>query len=292
MSIKQPPAHWRIGLMIALLLVGASVAMSQATKELRIVFIAYQNPDRLVEDLRPVVQYLEKSLGMRVKQFVSTNYAGIVEALRNETADVGFMGPLQYVIAHDKAGAKAILGEVYGDSSTYVSKIFVRKDSGISTLEDLRGKTIAFVDPISSSGYLYPLTIFRDQGLLKGRPEDFFKKAYFAGGDEQAIRAVYNKFVDAAGIGEFAYSLLRGEERGEVISIAHSRPIPSHCVVVRNGLDAETTRKVREAFLALNKGPDKRLLKNLYNVDGYIKVDHETYRDVQNIAKEYGFVDP
>ena len=280
------------GLTLALLLTMGHTALAQASakEELRIAFIAYQNPDRLAEDVKPVVQYLEKSLGRNVKQFVSTNYAGIVEALKNNTADVGFMGPLQYIIAHEKAGAEAILGEVYGESTTYVSKIFVRKDSGIKILEGLRGKSIAFVDPISSSGYLYPLSIFRDKGLLADKPEDFFKKAYFAGGDEQAIRAVFNNFVAAAGIGEFAYSLLRPEERDQVITIATSRPIPSHCIVVRGGLAPDLKSKLSDVFLALNQGENKHLLKNLYGVDGYVKVDNETYAPVKKIAQEHGLV--
>ena len=122
------------------------------------------------------------------------------------TADVGFMGPLQYVIAHQQSGAVPILGEVYSGSPTYLSKIFVRKDSGIESPAELRGKTMAFVDPLSSSGYLFPLDTFRQAGLITSAEdaETFFRKIYFAGGDEQAIRAVLNKFVDAAGVGQYS----------------------------------------------------------------------------------------
>ena len=300
MSIKKSPAYKQIGLLMALLLLSASGAISEAAKEnpgeaakkeLRIVFIAYQNPDRLADDVRPVVQYLEKYLDRKVKQFVSTNYAGIVEALRSGTADVGFMGPLQYIIAHDQAGAKAILGEVYGDSPTYVSKIFVRKDSGLKTLADLKGKTIAFTDPISSSGYLYPLDLFKSEGLLRGPPEKYFRRIYFAGGDEQAIRAVYNGFVDSAGIGQFAYNLLRAEERDEVVFIGESKRLPSHCIVVRRGLSDEDVAKLKNVFLALNEGSHKDLLKMLYGVDGYVEVSHEDYLQVEEIARAHGFFD-
>ena len=202
----------------------------------RIVFIAYENPDQLLENVDPVVEYLEQALDREVRAFVATDYAGVVEALRNKTADVGFMGPLQYIMAHTHAGALPLLGEIYNGKATYVSRIFVRKDSGISNLADLRGKSIAFVDPISSSGYMYPLNIFRDAGLLEGPPESFFGRVYFAGGDEQSIRAVYHGFVDAAGIGQYAYNLLRPEERDEVVFMAESRTIPSHCLVARKGL--------------------------------------------------------
>ena len=273
------------------LTVGLQAAGRREPEPLRIVFIAYENPDQLLENVDPVVDYLVQELGHEVRAFVATDYAGVVEALRNETADVGFMGPLQYIMAHEQAGALPLLGEIYNGKATYVAKIFVRKDSGIGKLEDLRGKSIAFVDPISSSGYMYPLNIFRDAGVFQGTPESFFRRVYFAGGDEQSIRAVYYGFVDAAGIGQYSYNLLRGQERDEVIPIAESRAIPSHCLVARKGLAAKLSKSLTAALLALNaEGEHHHLLKYLYSVDGYVEVEHETYAEVEAIAKAYGFI--
>jgi phosphonate transport system substrate-binding protein len=260
---------------------------------LRIAFIAYQNPDQLLESVEPVAAYLESAIGRPIKAFAATDYAGIVEALKAGTADVGFMGPLQYVIAHQQSGAVPILGEIYSGSPTYLSKIFVRKDSGIESPAELRGKTMAFVDPLSSSGYLFPLDTFRQAGLITSAEdaETFFRKIYFAGGDEQAIRAVLNKFVDAAGVGQYSVRLLRPEEREQLVAIADSRPIPSHCVVVRAGLDAGVVTALRNALLALNQGDHHDLLKNLYAVDGYVPADDATYAEVAALARQYGFLE-
>lgn len=278
-------------LVSALVLGGA--ALHAEDEPLRIVFIAYENPNQLAENVEPVVDYLEERLGTKVEHFAATDYAGVVEALRHGSADVGFMGPLQYVMARKQAGAYPILGEIYNGEATYHSRIFVRKDSGIDSLEDLRGKTIAFVDPISSSGYMYPLDAFIQAGLLASRDdvEKFFGRTYFAGGDEQAIRAVLNKFVDAAGVGEFAWSLLRGDERNQVRWIAESRPIPSHCVVVRKDLSKEHVEAFKKALLELQGGPNAELLQHLYGVDGYVEVGPETYAEVEKVATSYGFLD-
>lgn len=281
-----------LGLVILCAVMFLGPSAEAAPAPLRIVFIAYQNPNQLVEDVRPVVAYLEGRLGREVEYFTATDYAAVVEALRNETADVGFMGPLQYLMAHEHAGARPILGEIYSGSSSYRSRIFVRKDSGIRELKDLKGKNFAFVDPISSSGYLYPLEIFVDAGLIENRDQTdrFFRRSYFAGGDEQALRAVLNGFVDAAGIGQYSFSLLRGEERDQVVSIADSKPIPSHCVVVRQGLEEAAANSLRDALLALNEGEDRPLLKYLYNVDGYVAVDHQTFAGVEALARKHGFL--
>lgn len=284
----------RITVCLMLSLAAAFAAPSEASaaskSELTIVFIAYQNPEQLAEDVEPVVAYLEKELGVSIKHFVATNYAAVVEALKNGTADMGFMGPLQYVMAHHYAGAEPLLGEVYKGKSTYTSRIFVRKDRAFKSLADLRGKSIAFVDPISSSGYLYPMELFKSKGLLKKDASEFFKRHYFAGGDEQAIRAVFNGFVDAAAIGEFSYSLLRPEERSEIVVLGESKPLPSHCIVVRKGLDTKKRDALRDAFLAIQDGPNKSLLKNLYGVDGYVNVDNSTFAEVESIARAYNFV--
>ncbi len=277
-------------LLLAAMAPTAIFAEEAPATELKIVFIAYQNPEQLVEDVKPVIAYLEKVLNIAVKYFMTTDYAGVVEGLRNKSADMGFMGPLQYVIAHEQSGAYPILGEVYGGKAYYTSRIFVRKDSGIKSLADLRGKTIAFVDPISSSGYLYPLDLFKEKGFFKDHAEEFFKRIYFAGGDEQAMRAVYNNFVDAAGIGQFAYNLLRPEERNEIIYIGESKRLPSHCVVVRKDLNGETVNKVRNALMALNDGPNHDLLRYLYNVDGYVEVGPEDFDEVREVARAYGFI--
>ena len=127
---------------------------------------------------------------------------------------------------------------------------------------------------------------------MEGTPEGFFNRVYFAGGDEQAIRAVYNGFVDAAGIGQYSFNLLRPEERDEVVAIASSRPIPSHCLVVRKGLPENTVEMLQEALLNLSEdGENRHLLEYLYNVDGYVRVTHEDYREVEELGKRYGFLE-
>ena len=260
--------------------------------ELRIAFIPYENPQQLARDIQPVSAFLGAQLGVKVVPTVVLDYAAVVESLRGGRTDLAFMGPLQYLMANQQCGATAILGEKYNGKPSYQAKIFVHRDSGLKTLADLRGKRMAFVDPISSSGYLYPLTVFRKAGLIPPgqKPESFFRRIYFAGGDEQAIRAVHNKFADAAGIGEYSHLLLRPEERDNVIAIAQSEPIPSHCVVARQGLDPALTARIQSLFLSLERGPNRKYLKALYNVDGYIRVTHQTYVPVAALAREHGLL--
>jgi phosphonate transport system substrate-binding protein len=261
---------------------------------LRIAFIPSENPEQLIDNLLPAVRFLEKRLGRKIKYFITLSYSSAVEALNAEKADISFMSPLPYILANKQTGAEVILGEIYQGKSYYQSKIFVRRDSGIKSLADLKGKSIAYVDPISSSGFMYPHDIFIRTGLAKGglvKPEGgFFRRVYFAGGDEQAIRAVFGGFVDAAGVSEYSINLLKQKERDELVPLATSERIPSHGVVARKSLPPEVRRRFVEAMLELNKPANRKYLQYLYGTEGYIQVNHQTYKSVADMARKYGFL--
>ena len=231
-------------------------------------------------------------MGRRVEARVTADHAAAVESLAAGAADIAFMGALPYVMARERIGAAALLSEVYRGKPSYSGAVFVRRGSGISSLEDLRGKSIAFADPISESGFLYPLDLFVKAGLLaaRGDPRAFFGEVYFAGGYQQAIQAVANGLVDAAGVSVYATLLLDAGRRGEVAAIARTPPIPSHVVVARRGLDPELRAAFLAAMLALNAPAKRHLLKHLYGPDGYVVPDRAAYDGVAAMARKYGLI--
>lgn len=260
---------------------------------LTLAFIPQENPEKLLGDIEQITAYLAEALERPVEGFVTQDHAAAVEALRNGTADVSFMGALPYVLAHAQTGAEVILAEVYRGSPVYTGRIFVRRDSGIETLEDLRGKSIAFADPISESGYLYPLDEFVQAGLLTREedPQNFFSTVYFAGGYQQSLQAVINGFVDAAGASQYAELLVAPDQLEELTWIAESDPIPSHVVLARKGLDSALIQSFKEAMLQLNEPEHRQLLQYVYSPDGYIEAQHEDYISVEEIAQLYGFIE-
>lgn len=258
-----------------------------------LAFIPQENPEKLLGDIDQITAYLSEELALSVEGFVTQDHAAAVEALRNGDADISFMGALPYVLAHDQTGAEVILAEVYRGSPVYTGRIFVRKDSGIETLENLRDKSIAFADPISESGYLYPLDEFVQAGLLaRGEdPQNFFDTVYFAGGYQQSLQAVINGFVDAAGASQYAELLVAPDQLEELTWIAESDPIPSHVVLVRNGLDPGRAEAFKQVMLKLNEPDYQHLLKYVYSPDGYVEAKHEDYTSVEEVARLYGFIE-
>ena len=283
---------WLLVTLLAAHSLAAWAAPRAAADELTLVFIPQENPEKLVGDIAAIGRYLEGELSVPVRGFVASDHAAAIEALRNGDADVSFMGGLPYVLARHLAGAEVLLGEVYRGQPSYRARIFVRKDRGIASLEDLRGKTVAFADPVSESGYLYPLEIFVDAGLMErgADPQGFFKRVYFAGGYQQAIQAVANGFVDAAGVSQYAELLLDPGQLAEITWIAESRPIPSHAVVAGPALDPALKQTFVEAMLKLNQPGYRSLLKHVYGPDGYVVVGHDAYLGVEEVARGYGFL--
>ena len=298
------PGRWPAGLLFSRLgwlavAAVAALAMSGGTRaalaqqaKLTLAFIPQENPEKLIDDISVIGDYLASEIGVPVEGFVTLDHAAAVEALRQGGADISFMGALPYVLAHHEVGAQVVLAEVYRGSPEYRSRLFVRKDSDIKTLEDLRGKTIAFTDPISESGYLYPLDLFAKQGLLTagGDPQEFFGSVYFAGGYQQAIQAVANGYVDAAGASQFADLLLTPEQLPLVGWIAESELIPSHAVIARGELDQRLLDRFVAAMLKLNEPAYRHLLPHVYGPDGYVATDHSAFESVEALARRYGYL--
>lgn len=271
------------------------LAVDRDAPPLKIAFISYANPQQVAKDTDAVVQYLEPYLGRTVKGFVTSDYGSSIEALRGGQADLAFVDPLAFMMAHERIGARPLLLEIYASGRpSYHSCIWVRKDSGVKKLDDLRGKTIAFADQVDMSGHLLPRDIFVRAGLLKTNKleGEFFKQVYFAGGDEQAIRAVYNGFVDAAGISQYAYQLLRPEERDAITVLQKSRESPSHLLMARQGLSDEVCLRLKRVLLALDnsKPADRKILARLYGVTGFAEAKPADFEQVARIAARYGFV--
>jgi phosphonate transport system substrate-binding protein len=263
-----------------------------AQEALKLAFIPQENPEKLLGDIDQITSYLADEIGVPVEGYVTLDHAAAVEALRSGGADITFSGALPYVLAHDQVGAEVLLSEVYRGSSTYTARIFVHKGSGITELADLEGKTVAFADPISESGYLYPLEMIADAGLMErgADPQSFFKRVYFAGGSQQAIQAVANGLVDAAGVSEFADLLLSPQQQGEVAWIAESKPIPAHAVIARKDLDPDLKQRFVKAMLKLNQPENRWLLQHVYAPDGYVETGHDAYEPVADVARRYGLL--
>ena len=220
---------------------------------------------------------------------MSTSYAAAIEAICSGQADIAWLAPLSYVLAHDKCGADVILGAIRFGSATYNGQILANVDSGIETLADLKGKRFAFTDPASTSGYLYPSALMLDNGI---NPQTDLAEAVFAGSHTSAAIAVYQGTVDAAATYVDARNSLVDRfpdimEKTKVI--ATTADIPNDTISIRPGLDPEVVDAFKKAMLDIvSTDEGKQIVYDIYEWDGIAESNDALFEPVRQAAVGLG----
>lgn len=276
----------------------ASVALptsvaAGAPEELVISFTPEAAPIELELSAEQLAGFLEDELDIPVHARVDGDYTGTVEAMRSGHAHIAFLSPLASAFAHEQAGARTVLAEERRGQPHYSARFWVRRDSGVEELADLRGRTVAFNDPLSASGYLFPVDKLAEEGLIEDADdiESFFGRVYFAGGTELSLRALMNGFVDAAGVSTYGPEVfLSPEDRAELVAIAEHGPIPNHGIAVSGALSDELVEAITNAFLKLNEPEHNQILRGVYGWEKLVAIDPDIYLPLIDLARDAGIL--
>ena len=276
---------------LALLVVLCLVACGDSGKSpkvLRVGFVPAEDAQQVMQNAQPIVDILQKQLGMEVQPFVAADYTGVVEALRVNKLDIAFLTPASYVLAKNEANVKVVLKSERKGIASYYAAIITRADSSIHTLDDLRGKTFAFGDALSTTGNIFPRKMFKERGI---DPVRDFKQILYSGGHDATVLAVLNGKVDAGAT--YANSpdgddtawmryLKNPEDVKKIRAIAFSEPIPADNLVINGNLDEAIAKKVEESFLQLSRDPKgKQMMRDLYQIDGFVPATDQDYDSVR-----------
>ena len=256
-----------------------------------------QRDQAVFEANAPVIKsYLEKKTGFAIETKLAPSYIDIVKALGQKKADIAFMNSLGYLLANDWAGARAVLQYVYGDVyKDYRGEFIARVGAGIDTPADLDGKTLAFTDPYSASGYLYALKYLKDHDI---KPS----KTLFTGSHLKAAEMVYKGEVDAAAIYHEGSSSGRSAKDArtqleakypDILSmvkvIALTDEIPNGPEAVRKKLTDEMVGKLTAALSDFARTPKgRKTLLSLYGMTGLTPVTDASYDSVRKVIQELG----
>jgi phosphonate transport system substrate-binding protein len=266
----------------------------KSAKVLRVGFVPAEDAQQVMQNAQPIVDILQKELGMEIQPFVAADYTGVVEALRVNKLDVAFLTPASYVLAKNEANVKVVLKSERKGVASYYAAIITRADSGIQRLEDLRGKTFAFGDALSTTGNIFPRKMFKERGI---DPVRDFKQILYSGGHDATVLAVLNGKVDAGAT--YANSpdsddtawmryLKDPKDVKKIRAIAFSEPIPADNLVINGNLDEAIAKKVEEIFLQLSRDPKgKQMMRDLYQIDGFVPAtdrDYDSVRQAFDIA--------
>jgi len=282
-------------LVLAVCLAAACGNPESQTRTLRVGFVPAEDAQQVMQNAQPIVEILRQKLGMEIQPFVATDYTGVVEALRVHKLDVAFLAPASYVLAKNEADVRVILKSERKGIPFYYAAIITRADSGIEKLEDLRGKTFAFGDSLSTTGNVFPRKMFKERGI---DPVRDFKQVLYSGGHDATVLAVLNGKVDAGAT--YANSpdsqdtawmryLKNPEDVKRIRAIAFSEPIPADNLVVSGALDPAIAKKIEEIFIELSRdAKGKQMLRELYQIDGFVRASDQDYDSVRQAFIDAG----
>lgn len=297
---KSRSRNTRLVALVALIAAACLTLVVQAPVEaykprvLRMGFVPSENLQHIMRNAQPIVQHMSRELKMEVVPFVATDYTGVIEAMRAKKLDVAFFAPGAYVLAERQAKARAILKAVRDGKGVFYSAIITRSDSGIKSIRDLKGKTFAFVDPVSVSGAIYPKALLMQEGL---RPERDFSQVIYAGGHDATVLAVLHGKVDAGAT--FAndtdgkhgawHEFLTPEQQEKIRVVAYTKPAPSDNIAVAEGLDPGIVEQVKAALIKMSSTPEgRKKLMDIYHIEAFAPTTPGEYAPIRDAFNRVG----
>lgn len=250
---------------------------------------------KVIEDTSEALkQYLEETTPYKYRVNIPTSFIAVVEAFGTKRADVASLNTFGYILANERYGAEARLTVIRHGEKDYKAQFLARSDGPINSLKDFEGRTMAFVDPSSTSGYLLPLKVLKDKGI---KPKD----SMFAMRHDSVVSMIYQGQVDggatffspvAEGEIQDARRLVKTqypdvEEKIKIVELTSA--IPNDPVIFRKDLPEQVKLTIIEAlekFAATEKGQD--VLKKMSSVTGFVRSTDEDYNSVKKMLKDLG----
>ncbi|MFW5926578.1 MAG: phosphate/phosphite/phosphonate ABC transporter substrate-binding protein [Wenzhouxiangella sp.] len=297
---------------VALILVGCcpgeQVDERGWPRELVLGLVPSLEAEAMVDNLEPLAEFLSEELGVPVTSFVPQDYTGLVEALGTGRADIGMLPPFAAMLGKRRYDIETILISVREGETGYRSQFMTNDPSVCDTpvVEDergylsctgnvraLEGETVAFTDPNSTSGFLFPSVHLMNHGIDPQKDVE----GLFVGGHDSAALAVYAGDVRFA----VAYDDVRMfiEEQypdigQKVITFAHTEMIPNDGVQLRPGLPEDLQEAIADAFIELTETQahlprEEKVLWVLYEIDGFVPATEGLYdpvRDAYELLRE------
>jgi phosphate/phosphite/phosphonate ABC transporter binding protein len=254
---------------------------------LRFGLTPYLPTELLRREFQPIMAYLSEKLHMPVDLVIAATYEELGTWLEEKLVDIASFSPLAYVVEKRRnPSVRLLAGQIVGGATSFTAYLIVREDAKIHELEHLRGKTLAFVDRTSSSGYLFPYAFFLDHGV---DPEHFFGRILFAGNHLEAIRCVLDRRADAAAT--YSEGLMTARHSGldvrPVRIFKKTGMVPADAVCARGDLDPSLVQQVKTLLLGLDTVSEqgRAILGQTLRINGWVEVGDRHYDTVRAVLE-------
>lgn len=234
--------------------------------------------------------YLRRKTGIEIRFTILSRYGNIIDRFQKERMDAAFFGSFTGALAVRKLGVVPLARPVNpDDTSTYHGYLFVKKNSGIKSARDMRGKRMAFVEKATTAGYLFPLAYLRETGITG--IDGFFSEYFFAGSHDAAIKAVLDGSADIGAAKHSIYERMRESDARvdrELVVIAESPRVPSNGLCVRKGLDAAVRQRLKQALLEMHADAEGAAVLAKFGALRFIETTAGDYQPVFDLAGRAG----
>ena len=283
-------ARWARSL--GLLAATATLALAaQAQTVLRVTAIPDEAPTELARKFAPLGQYLEAKLGVKVEWTPVTDYAAAVEALVNKKVDLAWFGGFTFVQASMRSEGRVIPLVQREEDEKFRSVFITDAHSGITKLEDLKGKTLSFGSPSSTSGHLMPRSFLL---AAKVNPDADLKRVSFSGAHDATVAAVASGKVDAGALNISVWDKLVAEKKVDtaVVKVFYTTPgFYDYNWSVHADMPADLRNKITQAFLALDAStPQGKEILGLQRATRFIPTKAENYNSIRAAAENAGLL--
>jgi phosphonate transport system substrate-binding protein len=268
----------------------AEPASSEPRPSLRIGLIPERNIFSQKKRYEPIAEYLSTRIHADVELVALSRYGNIIDNFVSNRLDGAFFGSFTGALAHRKLRVEALARPEYPDgTSTYHGLLFVRKDSGIAGVEDMKEKRFAFVDKATTAGWLLPLYYFKTQGV--NDPSTWLKETYFAGTHEGVIQDVLERKADIGAAKNTIFWLLASSDPriSEELSILTRSPdVPENALCVRADLDESLKNDLRIALLSMDQDEAGKEILHSFGAARFIDTTEADYNAVFEYAETIG----
>ncbi|SDX88503.1 phosphate/phosphite/phosphonate ABC transporter substrate-binding protein [Paenibacillus sp. CF384] len=268
---------------------GYYIGFGQEPNQLTIGLVPSGDPETMKKNFEPVRAYLETETGYKVVTTIPKDYAGLIQAMKNKEVDIGWFGAFSYIAAKSEMELEPLVIQYRkGTGITYRSLIITRADSNVHTIEDLQGKTFAFVDPGSTSGFVIPYSLFSSRHIDMTH---YFAKTVYSGSHDSVLADVMEKHADAGAMEDLTLKkhIETGNYKNEDIRILwQSNEIPGSPFVARADLSNQAKKKFKTAMLTIHeKSPDSIRVLDA-TIAKYEEVRDSQYNEISNISNVLG----
>jgi phosphonate transport system substrate-binding protein len=247
-----------------------------------------------MENYRKVATYLSNQLGLEVKLTIMSRYGELLQRFQSLKLDGAFLSSYTAALAIRELELEPLARPV-GLKGADISHglLFARRDSGIRTVAAMRGRTIAFVDPATAAGYLFPLAYLHQHGVRD--PAAFFTHQYFTGSHASAIFAVLDGRADLGAAKDTVFNRLVEKDPTigrELTILAESPALPETTICLKKDLPVELRQRLLSLLLEMaGTAPGRQVLANI-GAQSFTPASREDYRVVLELEKEAGLAGP